>query len=167
MLHALTVLALLESTNLPAYSDIFARSNLFEDPRFYTISQDRRWFVNTNVFKWRECAFANSNARPREVALCFIVNSREPHSKPTGYYLTSMSRFIKSTGRHRIHSLRLRDTDVSGQSKPAREGRMKTSHFESGIAQEWAKAALMRDEPTHCEPATDYCYIGGQRLVGA
>jgi hypothetical protein len=43
---------------------------------------------------------------------------------------------------------------VSGQSKPAREGQMKTSHFESGIAHGAAIAALMRNEPTQREPAT-------------
>jgi hypothetical protein len=57
--------------------------------------------------------------------------------------------------------------DVSGQSKPARDGQMKTGHFESGIAQAAAKAALMRDEPTQREPATFHHYAGGQRLVGA
>ena len=56
---------------------------------------------------------------------------------------------------------------VSGRSKPARDGRMKTGHFESGIACEAAKVALMRDEPTRCEPATFYRHAGGQRLVGA
>src|SRR5437660_4305849 len=40
---------------------------------------------------------------------------------------------------------------VSGRSKPAREGQMKTGHFESGIAHGAAIAALMRDEPTQRE----------------
>ena len=56
---------------------------------------------------------------------------------------------------------------VSGRSKPARDGQMKTGHFESGIAPEAAIAALMGDEPTPCEPATFYHYAGGQRLVGS
>jgi hypothetical protein len=43
---------------------------------------------------------------------------------------------------------------------------LKTSHFESGIAQQAATAALMRDEPTHCELAIFHCHAGGQRLVG-
>jgi Protein of unknown function DUF72 len=54
---------------------------------------------------------------------------------------------------------------VRGHSKPARDGRMKTSHFESGIAHKAVKAALMRNEPTHCELATLNRYTGGQRLV--
>lgn len=57
--------------------------------------------------------------------------------------------------------------NVSGRSKPARDGRMKTSHFESGIAQRAAIAALMRDEPTLCEPATFNRHAGGQRVVVA
>jgi hypothetical protein len=44
---------------------------------------------------------------------------------------------------------------VSGHSKPARDGRMKTSHFESGIAQKAAIAATLRNEPTQCEPANE------------
>jgi hypothetical protein len=56
---------------------------------------------------------------------------------------------------------------VSGRSKPAREGQMKTSHFESGVAHGAAKAALVRDEPTQREPATFHRHAGGQRLVGA
>jgi hypothetical protein len=44
---------------------------------------------------------------------------------------------------------------------------MKTSHFESGIAQQAAIAALMRDEPTLCEPATFNRHAGGLRLVVA
>src|SRR2546427_6405921 len=55
---------------------------------------------------------------------------------------------------------------VIGRSKPAREGQMKTGHFESGIAHGAAIAALMRDEPTQREPATFHCHAGGQRLVG-
>ncbi|HWX18336.1 MAG TPA: restriction endonuclease subunit S, partial [Candidatus Binatia bacterium] len=43
---------------------------------------------------------------------------------------------------------------VSGHSKPARKGQMKTGHFESGIAPEEAIADLMRDEPTQRESAT-------------
>lgn len=42
---------------------------------------------------------------------------------------------------------------VSGQSKPARDGRMKTSHFEVGVALDAAGAADERDEPTQREPA--------------
>src|SRR5579862_2741692 len=56
---------------------------------------------------------------------------------------------------------------VSGHSKPAREGQMKTGHFESGIAHGAAIADQMRDEPTQCEPATFHRHAGGQRLVGA
>ncbi|MGA9778349.1 MAG: hypothetical protein WBS33_08775, partial [Verrucomicrobiia bacterium] len=40
---------------------------------------------------------------------------------------------------------------VSGRSKPAREGRMKTSHFEGRIASSAADAALGRDERTQRE----------------
>ncbi len=56
---------------------------------------------------------------------------------------------------------------VSGHSKPAREGQMKTGHFESGIAHGAAIADQMRDEPTQCEPATFHRHAGGQGLVGA
>src|SRR5579862_2012790 len=56
---------------------------------------------------------------------------------------------------------------VSGHSKPAREGQMKTGHFESGLAHGAAIADQMRDEPTQCEPATFHRHAGGQRLVGA
>src|SRR5436190_19554179 len=51
---------------------------------------------------------------------------------------------------------------VSGHSKPASKGQMKTSHFESGIAHRAAKAALVSDVPTQCEPATFHCHPGGQ-----
>ena len=56
---------------------------------------------------------------------------------------------------------------VSGRSKLAEKGQMKTGHFESGIAQGAAQAALLRDEPTQREPATFHRHAGGQRLVGA
>jgi len=55
---------------------------------------------------------------------------------------------------------------VIGRSKPAREGQMKTGHFESGIAHGAAMAAQVRDEPTQREPATFHCHAGSQRLVG-
>lgn len=57
--------------------------------------------------------------------------------------------------------------EVIGESKPAREGQMKTGHFESGIAHGAAWAAQVRDEPTRREPATFHRHFGGQRLVGA
>jgi len=43
---------------------------------------------------------------------------------------------------------------VSGQSKPARDGQMKTSHDENGIASRAVKTAQERDEPTRRELAT-------------
>ena len=46
------------------------------------------------------------------------------------------------------------DNTVSGRSKPARDGRMKTSHFEVGVALGAAGAADQRDEPTQRELAT-------------
>ena len=46
------------------------------------------------------------------------------------------------------------DWGVSGRTQPARDGRMKTSHFEGGIAHEAALAAEVRGEPTQREPAT-------------
>jgi hypothetical protein len=58
-------------------------------------------------------------------------------------------------------------TPVSGHSKPAREGQMKTSHFESEIAHRAVKAAMVRDVPTPREPATFHYHTGRQRLVGA
>src|SRR5580658_5210322 len=54
---------------------------------------------------------------------------------------------------------------VSGQSKPAREGRMKTSHFEGRIALGAADAAQGRDEYTQREPATFDFDLGGAWLV--
>jgi hypothetical protein len=42
---------------------------------------------------------------------------------------------------------------------------LKTGHFESGIALGAAMAVTMRDEPTHCQPATFNRHAGGQRLV--
>jgi hypothetical protein len=54
---------------------------------------------------------------------------------------------------------------VSGRSKPAKDGQMKTGHCEGGIAQPAATAAMMRDEPTQREPATFHRHAGGQRLV--
>src|SRR5215469_16044212 len=54
---------------------------------------------------------------------------------------------------------------VSGRSKPAREGRMKTSHFEGRIASVAADAAQGRDEPTQCELAAFDFDFGGARLV--
>jgi hypothetical protein len=54
---------------------------------------------------------------------------------------------------------------VSGQSKPAREGRMKTSHFEGRIASSAADAALGRGERTQCELTAFDFDFGGAWLV--
>ena len=54
---------------------------------------------------------------------------------------------------------------VSGRSKPASTGRMKTSHFEGRIALGAAVAALGRDESTQREPATFDFDFGGTWLV--
>src|SRR5271168_1117885 len=54
---------------------------------------------------------------------------------------------------------------VSGQSKPATKGRMKTSHFEGSIAPWAAWAALGRNERTQRELAAFDINFGGQRLV--
>ena len=54
---------------------------------------------------------------------------------------------------------------VSGRSKPAREGRMKTSHFEGSIVLCAAMVAPGRDEPTQRELATFDINFGGQWLV--
>ena len=54
---------------------------------------------------------------------------------------------------------------VSGRSKPARTGRMKTSHFEGGVASWAAGAAQGRDESTQREPATFDFNLGGTWLV--
>src|SRR5207249_1083561 len=54
---------------------------------------------------------------------------------------------------------------VSGHSKPATKGRMKTSHFEGSIAYWAARAALDRNERTQRELAAFDCDFGGQRLV--
>jgi hypothetical protein len=43
---------------------------------------------------------------------------------------------------------------VSGQSKPARDGHLRTSHFEGRIALSAVLTAQERDERTQCEPAT-------------
>jgi hypothetical protein len=55
--------------------------------------------------------------------------------------------------------------DVSGHSKPATKGRMKTSHFEGSIASWAATAALGRNERTQRELAAFDIDFGGQRLV--
>jgi hypothetical protein len=54
---------------------------------------------------------------------------------------------------------------VSGHSKPASKGRMKTSHFEGSIACWAAWAAHGRNERTQCELAAYDINFGGQRLV--
>jgi hypothetical protein len=54
---------------------------------------------------------------------------------------------------------------VSGHSKPATKGRMKTSHFEGSIACWAACAARGRNERTQCELAAYDNYFGGQWLV--
>jgi hypothetical protein len=54
---------------------------------------------------------------------------------------------------------------VSGHSKPATKGRMKTSHFEGSIASWAAWAALGRNERTQRELATFDFNFGGQWLV--
>ena len=56
---------------------------------------------------------------------------------------------------------------VSGRSKPAREGRIKTSHFEGRVASWAAGAAQGRDEATQCEPATFDFDFGWAWLVAA
>jgi hypothetical protein len=56
-------------------------------------------------------------------------------------------------------------TGVSGRSKPAREGRMKTSHFEERIAVRVVQTAQRRDESTQREPATFDNDLGGAWLV--
>ena len=54
---------------------------------------------------------------------------------------------------------------VSGHSKPATKGRMKTSHFEGSIASWAAKAANDRDERTQRELAAFDCSFVRQGLV--
>ena len=55
--------------------------------------------------------------------------------------------------------------NVSGQSKPAREGRMKTGHFEGEIASGATGVAQGRDERTQREPATFDFDLGRAWLV--
>ena len=55
--------------------------------------------------------------------------------------------------------------DVSGHSKPASKGRMKTSHSEGSIAYWAAKAAHGRNERTHSEYSAFDINFGGQWLV--
>jgi hypothetical protein len=57
------------------------------------------------------------------------------------------------------------DHHVSGQSKPASQGRMKTSHFEGSIVFGAAQAAHGRNERTQCELAAYDINFGGQWLV--
>jgi hypothetical protein len=57
------------------------------------------------------------------------------------------------------------DKNVSGHSKPASEGRMKTSHFEGSIAYWAARSALERNERTQCELTALDINFGGQWLV--
>src|SRR4051812_5653011 len=54
---------------------------------------------------------------------------------------------------------------VSGHSKPATKGRMKTSHFEGSIASWAAEAANDCDEQTQRELAAFDFSFGGQWLV--
>ena len=54
---------------------------------------------------------------------------------------------------------------VSGRSKPARAGRMKTSHFEGRIALSAEERAQGRDESTQRELATFHNDFGGTWLV--
>jgi len=54
---------------------------------------------------------------------------------------------------------------VSGRSKPARKGRMKTSHFEGRIALSAVRTAQRRDEHTQREPATFDFDLGSAWLV--
>jgi hypothetical protein len=54
---------------------------------------------------------------------------------------------------------------VSGRSKPAKEGRMKTSHFEERIALRAMQTAQRRDESTQRELATFNNDLGGAWLV--
>ena len=64
-----------------------------------------------------------------------------------------------------IEKLGYAHTIVSGHSKPATKGRMKTSHFEGSIASWAATTALVRDERTQRELAAFDIDFGGQRLV--
>jgi hypothetical protein len=54
---------------------------------------------------------------------------------------------------------------VSGRSKPARAGRMETSHFEERIALSAVETAQRRDESTQRELATFHHDFGGAWLV--
>lgn len=54
---------------------------------------------------------------------------------------------------------------VSGRSKPASKGRMKTSHFEERIALDAVETAQRRDESTQRELATFDNDPGGACLV--
>jgi hypothetical protein len=73
-------------------------------------------------------------------------------------------RFSLPSPRPRRHPCRLPHA-VSGQSKPATKGRMKTSRFEGSIASWAAWAALGRNERTQRELAAFDFNFGGQRLV--
>ena len=53
---------------------------------------------------------------------------------------------------------------VRGRSKPARDGRMKPSHFEVGVALGAAGAADQRDEQTQREPTTFHYHAVGPGL---
>jgi hypothetical protein len=84
--------------------------------------------------------------------------------KSAGEYLLDHPS-LNALREQKIHHVVLIDDSVSGQSKPATSGRMKTSHFEGTIAYWAAWAALGRNEPTQCEPAAFDINFGGQRLV--
>jgi len=64
-----------------------------------------------------------------------------------------------------IYNQRQLARSVSGRSKPAREGRMKTSHFEERIALRAMQTAQRRDESTQRELATFDNDLGGAWLV--
>jgi hypothetical protein len=76
--------------------------------------------------------------------------------------LREMLRLVASFGASAVAS---RAANVSGQSKPARAGRMKTSHFEERIAFGAVERVQGHDESTQREPATFDNDLGGAWLV--
>jgi hypothetical protein len=84
---------------------------------------------------------------------------RRPRSTPK-----EQARWIRRYERSGLSQRQFAE-NVSGQSKPASKGRMKTSHFEGRIALSAEETAQGRDEHTQRELATFDFDIGGAWLV--
>lgn len=88
VLHGITTLQFLETTNALYHTNLFPSSILFNDPRFLTESSHRTWYLNTNVTRWRDCAFSPRTTCPTGVALCLILRDPKSPKKEKGFCIT-------------------------------------------------------------------------------